>query len=161
MKTGWIRTVALITIWNGRYRSSGPLLNDDDMGSSLQAGVSFAERVVDQLRAWPALSVCRVDCGGSRGLALSTRQIVHLHTANEAELYLTWPVIQRMHEVLLASGRVTLDPGEDWVRIRLDGDSDVRLLTSLVSVAIQANSSAVRERHQPVAPCPKDRLTSV
>ncbi|MBC6459464.1 luciferase family protein [Actinomadura sp. HBU206391] len=131
------------------------------MGSIPQAGVSFAERVVDQLRGWPALSVCRVDCGGSRGLALSTRQIVHLHSANEAELYLTWPVIQRMHEVLVDSERVMLVPGEDWVRVRLDGDSDVRLFTSLVSVAIQANSAAVRECHQPVAPCPKHRLTSV
>lgn len=144
-----------------RYRSSGALLNDDDMGSTHHSGTSFAERVVDQLRGWPALSVCRVDHGGGRGLALSTRQIVHLHSANEAEVHLTWPVIRRMHEVLLDSGRVMLDPGEDWVRVRLDGDSDVRLLTSLVSVAIQANSGAVRERHRPVAPCPKDRLTSV
>ncbi|GAA2094660.1 luciferase family protein [Actinomadura alba] len=125
------------------------------MGTPLPAGISFAERVVDELRRWPALSVCRVDCGEGSGLALSNRQILHLHTSDEAELCLTWPVIQRMHEVLLNSGRVLLDPSEDWVRVRLDGDSDVELLTSLVSVAIHANSSAFPQHSRPVTPCPK------
>jgi hypothetical protein len=130
------------------------------MGSPRPVGGSFAERVVDELRHWPALRVCRVDSGGGSGLALSNRQILHLHTTDEAELCLTWPVIERMHEALLDSGRVVLDQGEDWVRVRLDGDSDVGLLTSLVSVAIHANSDAVPQHHRPVTPCPKGRPAS-
>ncbi|MCW2901441.1 MAG: hypothetical protein JWO67_3706 [Streptosporangiaceae bacterium] len=126
---------------------------------TLMNTASFADRVADQLRGWPALSVCPVDSGTSSGFALDTHQIVHLHSANEAELYLTWPVIQRMHKVLRGSGQVMLVPGEEWVRVHLDSDSDVRVLMSLVSVAIQANVQPERRRRP--SPCPKSRLATV
>jgi hypothetical protein len=118
--------------------------------------------VAEELRGWPALTACQVDCGASRGFALRTREIVHLHSANEAELCLTWPVVQRMHKVLLDCGQVMMEPGADWIRVRLGGDSDIRLLLSLVSVAIQANApvtgGALRRW---TAPCPRaGRLTA-
>lgn len=116
---------------------------------------SFADRAVEQLRDWPALRICRADCGPGRGVALSTRQIVHLHGDAEAEVRLTWPVVHRMAEVLLGCGRVTIRAGDDWVQVRLDSDSDVRLFASLVSVAIKANAQAAQEPHRPVTSCPQ------
>ena len=123
------------------------------MGS--MANTSFTDRAVEQLRGWPALMICRADCGPGRGVALSTRQIVHLHNDAEAEVHLTWPVVHRMAEALLACGRVTIRPGNDWVQVRLDSDSEVRLLASLVSVAIKGNVQASDEPHRPVASCPQ------
>lgn len=115
---------------------------------------SFADRAIEQLRHWPSLTVCRADSGNGRGVALSTRQIVHLHGGGEAEIYLTRPVVQRMAEVLLGSGRVAMSPDDDWVRVRLDSDGDVRLFTSLVSVAIKASAQSPHEPHRPIASCP-------
>jgi len=106
-------------------------------------------RVVDLLREWPALELCNADCGAGTGLAHGTRQIMHLHRPDEAELNLTSPVINRMAPELLDTGRVTFQPGSDWVRIELTSDSDAALLISLISVAIQATG------HSPAwnAPC--------
>ncbi|MGI8334762.1 luciferase family protein [Actinomadura scrupuli] len=130
------------------------------MGAIPHVEMSFAGRAVEQLRRWPALTLCRAESGAGRGLALSTRQIVHLHGTNEAELYLTAPVIERMRQVLLESGRVRLDPGGGWVRVSLDSDSDVRLLVSLVSVAIKANVTNAGKAHRRVTPCPRVRVAS-
>jgi hypothetical protein len=64
----------------------------ETMGMGSVANTSFADRAVEQLRDWPSLRICRADCGPGRGVALSTRQIVHLHGDTEAEVRLTWPV---------------------------------------------------------------------
>jgi hypothetical protein len=47
--------------------------------------VSFADRALRQLDEWPALQVCRADCGAGMGVAVRSRQIVHLHRPDEAE----------------------------------------------------------------------------
>jgi hypothetical protein len=92
------------------------------------------------------------------GVAVSSRQIVHLHRPDEAELCLTLPVIQRLGEVLAESEQVRLAEGSDWIRLRLGGDNDVRLLVTLVSLAIKANA---RSGHQPsyrrYPPCQQSR----
>jgi hypothetical protein len=125
------------------------------MGMAARSCESYADRAVQQLRRWPTLTVRPADYGSGRGLALSMRQIVHLHAGNEAEVYLTWPVAERMSEALDASGRVTTAAGDDWVRVQLDSDNDVALLISLVSVAIKANAPAAWEPHRRVASCPR------
>lgn len=136
-----------------------------DMGTTSHLashlGVSFADRAVEQLCDWPALTVCRAGGGSGEGLALGARQIVHLHGRDEAEVCLTWQMVRRMSGVLLECGRVRLEPGGDWVRVRLDNDRDVALLVSLVSVAIKANISAAREPHHAVAACPHATMASV
>jgi hypothetical protein len=125
------------------------------MGMGSMASTTFADRAVEQLRDWPSLRICLADTGPGRGVALSTRQIVHLHSDAEAEVRLTWPVVHRMAEVLIECGRVTIRPGDDWVQVRLDSDSDVRLFASLVSVAIKANVQALAEPDRPVTSCPQ------
>jgi hypothetical protein len=120
----------------------------------------LADRAFRQLRGWPALTVCIAHNGAGKGLALRTRQIVHLHDQDQAEVYLTRPVVQRMAEVLSESGRVTMEPGDEWVRVRLDSPSDVTLLASLVSVAIKANAPAMGTPHRAIGPCPRARATA-
>ncbi|GAA2621422.1 DUF5519 family protein [Actinomadura fulvescens] len=120
---------------------------------SAEAG--FADCAYRQLRTWPVLTACQTAAGSGKALALRTRQIVHLHGQDEAEVYLTRPVLQRMAEVLNETGRVTMAPDQEWVRVRLDHPTDVTLLVSLVSVAIKANTPAMDVPHRDVSPCPR------
>lgn len=103
---------------------------------------SFADRALDELREWPALKVCDADCGAGVGLAVRDRQIAYLRGPGQAQLRLTWPVIERLSAVLADSEQVWFIPGSDWIRLRLESDSDVRLLVPLVSLAIQVNTRA-------------------
>jgi luciferase-like monooxygenase len=86
-------------------------------------------------------------------LAAAGLQIVHLHQPDDAELYLTWPLILRLSKVLAAAGPVRFWPGDDWIGVPLAADSDVAMLTPLVSLAIQVSVRAQR-RPEP-QPCPR------
>jgi hypothetical protein len=126
-------------------------------------GLPYAERAIEQLRDWPALNLCQADCGAGMGVAVHTHQIVHLHRPDEAELCLTWPVIQRLSTALDGNRQVSYMRGSDWIRLRLDCDGDVMLLSSLVSVAIQADARSgdhlVCRHHMP---CPQsDRAATL
>ncbi|WP_067460009.1 luciferase domain-containing protein [Actinomadura macra] len=120
----------------------------------------FADRALRQLRGWPALTVCQADDGAGNALALRTHQIVHLHSEDEAEVLLTLPVVQRMAEALSDCSQVIMEPG-GWVRVRLDGASDVILLVSLVSVAIKANITGPAAPHPTITPCPHAMTAAV
>ncbi|WP_460344172.1 hypothetical protein [Actinoallomurus acanthiterrae] len=114
------------------------------MYRSYPADAPLVDRVFEELRGWRALRECRADCGGGRALAVGASQVLHLH-GGEAVLRLTWPVIRRMGVALLECAAVKPGYRADWVRIRLDGDGDVRLLVALVSVAIKANAFSAHE----------------
>jgi hypothetical protein len=105
---------------------------------------SLPRRLTAQLDAWPAMSIGLAECGVGTGFAErhGGAQIVHLHGGDEVELRLTWPIILRMGDALRESGRVTITPGGDWVRVRLDTESDVELAMSLASVAVKAAPGA-------------------
>ena len=110
-------------------------------------------RALTELREWPALRVIPAD-GGGAALAAGPRPIVHLHGSDAAEVYLTWPAIWRLGAALAGSQQVRFARGADWVRVGLWSGSDVELLASLVSVAIQAHSlDNSRLRHRG-ATCP-------
>jgi hypothetical protein len=123
---------------------------------------SLAGRLTTELDAWPAVRADRAECGVGTGFSAAAQQagaqIVHLHGDDEAELYLTRPVIARLGDVLRKSGRVTVTPGGDWVRVRLDTESDVALVMSLASVAIKASHSGgpdgpASSRSDAISPC--------
>lgn len=114
---------------------------------------AFGDRVFEELRGWPALAVRRAECGEGPALAAGDRQLLHLHSGDQAALRLTWPVIQRMGAALLACDSVTLAHHEDWLRVRLDSASDGKMLVSLVSVAIQANAAHGGETRCGVGAC--------
>lgn len=109
---------------------------------------SFADLALEGLRQWPDLEACDVDGGAGAGLAVGARHIGRLRRSGEAQLRLTWPVIERLSAAPTGSGRVWFIPGSDWIRLRLESDSDVRLLLPLVSLAIQVHT---RASHQPRA----------
>ena len=112
------------------------------------------ERALAQLCEWPALCAVAAPDGGA-ALAAGDRQILHLHSADEAELFLTWPVIQRLAAVLADSPQVRFEHGCDWLQVRLCSVSDVALLASRVSVAIQAHAQAGRAPGDRDSPCPQ------
>jgi hypothetical protein len=116
---------------------------------------SYSDRVISQVTGWPSVSASRAECGMGVGLSVDTHQIVHLHAQGGAHVRLTRAVIVRMEDALLDSGRVEMESGEDWVSVRLDSDSDVALLLSLVSVAIKATAAepaGVARRAAPQCP---------
>jgi hypothetical protein len=108
------------------------------------AATSYADRAMARVASWPGVRRGRAACGLGTALNVGGRQLVHLHADGFAELRLTWPVIGRLRRPLLECGRVQIAPGGDWIRVRLDTDSDVDLFTSLASVAIKANTATRR-----------------
>ncbi|WP_433472173.1 three-helix bundle dimerization domain-containing protein [Spirillospora sp. CA-142024] len=112
------------------------------------------DRVVGQLSGWPALRLCRADCGFGQAFACGGDQIVHLHGSDQAELFLTWPLVRRLREPLGEHASVQIRPGGGWVKIWLGCHDDVALLVSLVSVAIKADLAARDTARPGVGPCP-------
>ncbi|MGH3243633.1 MAG: three-helix bundle dimerization domain-containing protein [Spirillospora sp.] len=128
-------------------------MDPTSMGGTDGLRTSPADSVVELLNDWPALRLCRADCGFGRAFACGGDQIVHLHGRDQAELYLTWPFIQRMRKSLRECASIRIRPGDGWVGVWLGGDDDVALLVSLVSVAIKANLAALNTSPQRVGPC--------
>ncbi|XVQ08001.1 luciferase family protein [Spirillospora sp. CA-255316] len=146
------------------------------MAADGSGGTSHAGRIADRLSAWPGVSKVRADCGTGVALAAQGVQVIHLHTGAEAELRLTRPVVQRMGGALADSGRVTIQPGGEWISVALETGSDVALVVSLASVAIKAGvagagtpaGSASRAAARLRVPCslaagglPPDRLAAL
>lgn len=100
--------------------------------------LSFVGRALEQLQEWPALRVHQAGNHIILCAATSGVPIVRLREPDQASLCLTWPVIQRLGEALDSDGRVRVEPGSDWVQVRMHGTSDLRLLVTLVSLAIRA-----------------------
>jgi Luciferase len=107
------------------------------------AGSSSAGRVIALLGAWPGVRTAPADCGVGVGVGVGVGtlagQILHFHDESYADLRLTRPVVNRMHEALAHSRRIFMVPGDDWIGIRLETAGDIALLVPLVSVAIKAN----------------------
>ena len=104
-------------------------------------------RVTARLADWPAVRRARADCGAGTGFSAATRhgpvrQIVHLHGPAEAELCLTWPVIDRLEDTLGREASVDFRRGDDWVRVHLDTESEIALTLALTSLALQATAES-------------------
>jgi hypothetical protein len=100
--------------------------------------------------------VDQADCGIGTGVGTPAGQILHFHGDSYADLRLTRPVIDRMHEVLAQSGRLFIVPDGDWIGMRLETSSDAALLVTLVSLAIKANAGTPPSAW-PASPCSADR----
>ncbi|HEX2315858.1 MAG TPA: luciferase family protein, partial [Thermomonospora sp.] len=108
------------------------------MAAKGSGATSYADRVMARLESWPSMRRARAGCGIGTGLGVGACQVVHLHSGDEAELLLTRPVVDRLQAVLLASGRVSVQPGGHWIRVGLHTESDVTLVLTLASLAIKA-----------------------
>jgi hypothetical protein len=109
------------------------------------SSISYADLVIDRFQNWPP----------GRALALHGLQVVHLHGDDSAEVFLTQPVIGRLDAALSASGRVDIFADAGWVQVRLDTESDLFLLQSLVSLAIQAHDPTSRMVRHTITTCPR------
>lgn len=115
-------------------------------------GGRLTERVAGELARWPGVRVCQAACGGGQALAVGHVQVVHLLAEHEAEVRLGAMAAARLGQALNDSGQVIDSPAaprpaplDGWIRLRLDGNSDVHLVLALASVAIAAADEPDRE----------------
>jgi hypothetical protein len=139
--------------WTRIDRPYGPVVRDPEVMSHGDHPISYADLVIDRFQNWP-LTERRADCPPGRALCLHGLQVVHLHRSDLAEVFLTPQVVCRLGTALTASGRVDIPVDAGWVQVHLDTDSDLSLLESLVSLAIQANDPASRLIRRPMTTCP-------
>ena len=104
--------------------------------------MTLAQRALERLHAWPDLTVGPAGCGTGRALSTPHSEIVHFHSGREADLHLTIGAIRRFSGDLAESTAVRILPGSRWVTVRLDCDTDVDLLLSLVSLALDAHQAS-------------------
>ncbi|MCD0450304.1 DUF5519 family protein [Actinocorallia sp. API 0066] len=95
-------------------------------------------RVISLTRSWPRLRVERAECGVGYALAVAGGQVAHLHD-DDAELLLGEASVDRIRPALELSGRIV--PEGPAIRVRLESENDVRLLLSLLSVAIKTGGA--------------------
>ncbi|WP_411104764.1 luciferase family protein [Streptomyces sp. cmx-4-9] len=100
--------------------------------------MNTASHASERLMSWPALSEGRPACGVGLALHAGTQEIVHFHGTHEADVHLTRAMITKLRPALAGSTAIRLSTGSDWVTVRLDISSDVDLLATLVSAALQA-----------------------
>ncbi|GHA04263.1 luciferase family protein [Streptomyces echinoruber] len=103
--------------------------------------MTLALRALAHLSTWPDLTETAPSCGTGRALASAHGEIAHFHTDRDVDLHLTRSAIRRLHRDLKASAAVRVVPGSPWVTIRLEAVSDVDLLVTLVSVALNSRQT--------------------
>ena len=113
--------------------------------------MTATRRAVEQLATWPDLSTAPASCGTGSAIFADGREIVHLHTERDADVLLTRPVIERIHDELERSTAFRLHPGSAWATVHLDCDADGDLLVSLVSLCLKADCG-------PTEPCNMGRV---
>jgi hypothetical protein len=68
-----------------------------------------------------------------------TREIAHLHGDRRVALYMTTDAIMRLRDELALCSAVRLRQDFPWVTVLVERETDVDLLMTLVSVALQAS----------------------
>ncbi|WP_405922805.1 luciferase family protein [Streptomyces sp. NBC_00035] len=103
--------------------------------------MTLALRAMTRLANWPDLAEALPSCGTGRALRSEQGEIVHFHSEQDVDLHLTVPAILRFEDHLKNATAVRMVPGSRWVTIRLEVDSDIDLLLTLVSFALHAHQS--------------------
>ncbi|MFF4252059.1 luciferase family protein [Streptomyces sp. NPDC001663] len=101
--------------------------------------MTLAARAFTQLATWPDLTEAEPSCGTGRALRSPQSEIVHFHSDSTVDLHLTARAIRRFQAHLTGSAAVRLVPDSPWVTLRLDGNGEVELLMTLVSLALYAH----------------------
>jgi hypothetical protein len=115
--------------------------------------MTMALRAMAQLASWPDLTETPPSCGTGRALSTVQNEIVHFHTYQDVDLHLTARAIRRFEDHLRGASAVRLVPGSPWVTIRLEVETDMDLLLTLVSLALQAHQAWPVSRDTPSAKC--------
>ena len=119
--------------------------------------MTLASRALAQLATWPDLSQAVPSCGLGQAVSSAQGEIAHFHSDRDVDLRLTDRAIRRFARDLRDSGAIRIVPGSQWVTLRLDAASDVDLLLTLVSVALQAQQAAPDPLDRPAVGCNDQR----
>ncbi|MEW2051935.1 DUF5519 family protein [Streptomyces sp. NBC_00377] len=101
--------------------------------------MTAASRALTRLATWPDLTEVRPSCGTGRAVRSGGVEIVHFHSDRSVDLHLTAAAIRRFERDLRHSTAIRLLPGSAWVTVRLECETDIDLLMTLVSAALQAH----------------------
>ncbi|MEV6400942.1 luciferase family protein [Streptomyces sp. NPDC051907] len=115
--------------------------------------MTTALRALTQLASWPDLTEAQPGCGAGRGLRSARAEIAHFHSGRRVDLHLTARMIHHFESDLRRSTAIRLVPGSHWVTIRLECDTDVDLLMTLVSLALRAHQGRPDFGDTSHAPC--------
>ena len=105
--------------------------------------MTLALHAYARLSTWPDLRQVEPSCGLGQALGWEHGEIAHFHSDRDVDLHLTERAIRRLARDLRASDAVRIVRGSQWVTIRLDASSDIDLLLTLVSVALQAHQDRI------------------
>ncbi|WP_344581794.1 luciferase family protein [Nonomuraea roseoviolacea] len=105
---------------------------------SWDCNAPYLTQAVTNLKTWPSLTVTPARNGVS--FITSGQKILHLSGGNPAHLHLTQPMIDRLDPTLRHYRQVGPSADHGWVSIRVESSSDLRLLLTLISLAIKANT---------------------
>jgi hypothetical protein len=100
----------------------------------------YLARAVAELRSWPALVVS--DTRHGTAFAVHGTEILRMTGADEAQVRLTAPAIDRLEPYLRACDQVQACPDRAWVSVQVDAAPDLDLLFALTSVAIKEHVAA-------------------
>lgn len=101
--------------------------------------MTAASRALTRLATWPDLTEVRPTCGTGRALRSGGVEIAHFHSDRSVDLHLTAKAIRRFERDLRHSTAIRLLPGSPWVTVHLECETDIDLLLTLVSAALQAH----------------------
>ncbi|MFF9180376.1 luciferase domain-containing protein [Streptomyces misionensis] len=119
--------------------------------------MTLASRALAQLATWPDLRQAVPSCGQGQAVSSAKGEIVHFHSERDVDLRLTDRAIRRFAKDLRRTGAIRIVPGSQWVTLRLDAASDVDLLLTLVSVALQAQQTPSDPAERPLVGCNDQR----
>ncbi|MEV6113985.1 luciferase family protein [Streptomyces sp. NPDC052109] len=119
--------------------------------------MTLASRALAQLANWPDLSQTVPTCGLGQAVSSERGEIAHFHSDRDVDLRMTDRAIRRFAKDLRDSGAIRIVPGSQWVTLRLDAASDVDLLLTLVSVALQAQQTWPDPLERPPTGCNDQR----
>ncbi|WP_254406917.1 luciferase family protein [Streptomyces sp. GMY02] len=124
--------------------------------------MNAARHAGERLMTWPGLSGGRAYCGTDSCVRAGTRDIVHFHGENEADVHLTHAMIAKLRPALKRSTALRLRAGCGWVTVRLDTGADIDLLATLVSAALLAAGALPEEDGTEALsdPCTRQRALS-
>ncbi|MES4891856.1 luciferase family protein [Streptomyces sp. NPDC096012] len=119
--------------------------------------MTLASRAFAQLATWPDLRQAVPSCGLGEAVTSVQGEIAHFHSDRDVDLRLTDRAVRRFAKDFKDAGAIRVVPGSQWVTLRLDAASDVDLLLTLVSVALQAQQAWPDPADQPVFGCNDQR----
>jgi hypothetical protein len=117
--------------------------------------MTAAHRAMALLETWPNLVSGPPRCTVGQAFASAGHEIVHFHSDDSADLYLTRTAVERLLPQLAHATAIRVRPGASWITVLLDCDADVQLLLGLVSVALKEHGAVTPRRPSP--PCDWER----